>query len=63
MNDQNFKTLPPSKFDFHKIFENFENPRNFFMKSENFLCFVLQCTQREHVYNGNGRWAQSALIA
>ena len=39
MNDQNFKIMPPSKFDFHLIFENFENPQNFLIKSANF--FVL----------------------
>ena len=31
MNDQNFKYLCPSKFDLHLIFENFENPRIFFV--------------------------------
>ena len=31
MNDQNFKYLSPSKFDLHEIFENFENPLNFFV--------------------------------
>ena len=32
-------------------FEKLENPRNFLIKSANFFCFVLQCTQREHVHN------------
>ena len=35
----------------NSVFENFENPRNFC------FCFVLQCTQREHVHNSNRRWA------
>ena len=40
MNDQNFKYLSPSKFDFHKILKNLKNPRNFLLKSANFFCFV-----------------------
>ena len=45
------------------IFKDFENPRIFFLNPRNFLfVFVLQCTQREHVHNGSGRWAISALI-
>ena len=40
MNDQNFKYLSPSKFDFHLIFKNFENPRNFLLKSANIFCFA-----------------------
>ena len=39
MNDQNFKHMSLSKFDFHKVFENFENPRIFWFKFEN--VFVL----------------------
>ena len=52
-----------SKICLHQnsFFENFENPRIFCFKSANF--FILQCTQWEHVNNGNGRWARSALIA
>ena len=37
------------------LLKNFENPRNFIMKSANFFCFVLQCTHREHVHNWNRR--------
>ena len=41
MNDQNFKYLSPSKFDFHSIFETFENPRNFCKNPRTFLyCFT-----------------------
>ena len=49
MNDQNFKNLPPTKFDF-------KNPRNFFRKSANFFCFVLQSTHRDHLHTWNRRW-------
>ena len=28
-----------------------------------FFVFVLQFTHRDHVHNGNGRWARSGLIA
>ena len=39
MKDKNFKFLSPPKFDFHQIFEHFENPRNFLLIRE--LVFVL----------------------
>ena len=39
MNDQNFKYLSSSKLDFHYIFEDFENPRIFFLNPQDF--FVL----------------------
>ena len=43
MNDQNFK--------YFQIFENFENPRKFFVKIRELFCFVLRCTQRDNVHN------------
>ena len=55
-----------SKICLHQnsIFENFEIPRNCFIKSAKFLfVFVLQCTQRKHVHNWSRRWARSALKA
>ena len=56
MDDRIFKNLPLRNFDNFKIHEIFVlNPRIFF----GFL-IVLQCTQREHVHNGNGRWARIA---
>ena len=49
MNDQNFKNLSQTKFDFYLIFKNFENPTKFVFEIRDFLNFILQCTQREHV--------------
>ena len=46
------KKLASNKIRFS---QNFENPRFFFIKSAKFFFFVLKCTQREHVHNGNGR--------
>ena len=50
-----------SNFQKYQIFENFENPRILFYKIRD--NFFLQFTQREHVHNGNGRWARTALTA
>ena len=45
MNDQNFKKLTSTKFDFHSIKKNLTKLTTFLMKSAIFVC--LQCMQRE----------------
>ena len=62
MNDQNFKNLPPSKFNLNENFQKFWNPR-FFLKIRELFCYVLQCTQRKHVHNWSRRWARNGLKA
>ena len=42
-------------------FLKFWKSTKFFWKSANYICFVLRCTQREHVHNLFRRWAQSTL--
>jgi len=59
-NDQNFKNLPKQNSIFIKFLKILKI-YDFFLIRELF-CFVLQCTQREYVYNWNRRWARSALI-
>ena len=34
----------------NSIFENLENPQNFFCKIRELFVFVLQCIQRQHVH-------------
>ena len=55
------------KFKQKSIFIEFCKSTNFFFYKirELFVCFcfVLQCIQRENVYNWNIRWARSALRA
>ena len=56
----NFQKFASNKIRFLIIFKI----HDFFMKSANFIvCFVLQYTQREHVYYWNRRWARRALKA
>ena len=47
---------------FIKIFKIFKIHEHFFMKSVNFFCFVLQCSQREHVHNWNRRYILCCLF-
>ena len=60
MIDRNFKISLLTKFNFHKIFKIHET---FVWNLRTFFVIVLQCTQRENVYNWNRVWAQSALKA
>ena len=55
----------------NSIFENFENPRNFFSKIRKIFCFCFLVTRRTPVYfisnkkfyKWNKRWARRALKA
>ena len=49
-----------TKFNFHKIFKIHET---FVWNLRTFFVIVLQCTQRENVYNCHRVWVQSALKA
>ena len=60
MNDRNFKISLLTKFNFHKIFKIHET---FVWNLRTFFVIVLQCTQRENVYNCHRVWVQSALKA
>ena len=61
MNDQNFKYLSPSKFDLHKVFENFENPR-FFCENPRIIFVLFYDVRKENMFTINledGREAPS----
>ena len=51
MNDQNFKYLSSSTLIFIKFLKILKIHEIFLWKSANYFCFVLRCTQREHVHN------------
>ena len=50
MSNQNFKNVPPTKFDFHQIFKHFENLRIFYNGIRELFYVLFYNVHKEYMF-------------